>query len=143
MLRVRNHSKSQYIIYAVPERIWAQSVALVSGFTDTGIYYSCTIVVKVYWMYLCACMCRQVYVCALRRHEGNRICMCMCMCITRLDIGRPQTRWDEGVDNARRILASRTHSTNGGNALSIGTIIFNACSKARAFAEQYSQHVNP
>jgi len=61
---------------------------------------------------------------------------------TRLNIGRPQTRWDEGVSNARRILASRTHSTRGDNALSIGTIIYNACSKARVFAEQFNQHVD-
>ena len=62
---------------------------------------------------------------------------------TRANIGRPQVRWEQGVANAKSILSARTKSQSGGNALTIGTIIFNACSRARVYAEQYRHTIIP
>ena len=42
---------------------------------------------------------------------------------TRLNIGKPTTRWDAGIELARASLASRAASQNSSNALSIGSRI--------------------
>ena len=45
---------------------------------------------------------------------------------TRLNIGRPQPRWEAGVDLARSFLAGRGHHLRGGNSLSVGSRIRSA-----------------
>jgi hypothetical protein len=52
---------------------------------------------------------------------------------TRLNIGRPQTRWHEGVALAETILQNQGSSAWSGRALSIGTIIRGAMQQARDF----------
>ena len=54
---------------------------------------------------------------------------------TRLNIGRPQPRWDSGVQIAKAVLETRVMSEQGGNALSIGTIVRNAVIATRQFSD--------
>jgi len=53
---------------------------------------------------------------------------------TRLNIGRPQQRWEQGVALARQCLAERTAHTIGNNSLSIGSIVRSAIVAAREYA---------
>ena len=52
---------------------------------------------------------------------------------TRLNIGRPQQRWEQGVALARQYLAQRTAHTIGNNSLSIGSIVRSAIVAAREY----------
>ena len=52
---------------------------------------------------------------------------------TRLNIGQPQTRWDEGVALARSVLQSRDITIKGRQPLAIGSRIRNAISTMREF----------
>ena len=45
---------------------------------------------------------------------------------TRLNIGKPQARWDAGISLARVVLGSRSDSLSGSHSLSIGSRIRNA-----------------
>ena len=56
---------------------------------------------------------------------------------TRLNIGRPQMRWADGVTVAEEVLKGRSVSQNGGNALSISTAIREAVASARCFADSF------
>ena len=53
---------------------------------------------------------------------------------TKLNIGRPQQRWEQGVALARQCLAERTAHTIGNNSLSIGSIVRGAIVAAREYA---------
>ena len=55
---------------------------------------------------------------------------------TRLNIGRPQQRWDQGVLLAKTVLEGRTMNLNQKNALTIGTQIRNALQQIRATVTQ-------
>ena len=52
---------------------------------------------------------------------------------TRLNVGRPQVRWDVGVTVARESIAVRTRSAQGGASRSIGSIVSDAMQSAREF----------
>ena len=52
---------------------------------------------------------------------------------TRLNIGRPQPRWGDGVILAQNILNSRTTAVRGNNAVTVGTVIRETVSSGRAF----------
>ena len=52
---------------------------------------------------------------------------------TRLNIGRPQPRWQDGCDIARSVLSARSISLKGSNAWTVGTIIKESIDTARAF----------
>ena len=56
---------------------------------------------------------------------------------TRCNVGRPQTRWADGVNIAQHVLNGRTLNSKGTQALSIGTAIMEAMDTARAFVEQF------
>ena len=56
---------------------------------------------------------------------------------TRLNIGRPQPRWDSGVHIARAVLESRVTNERSTNALTIGTIVRNAVVATRQFADNF------
>ena len=51
---------------------------------------------------------------------------------TRLNNGRPQTRWEERLVVAKAVLEGRSLAERGSNALSIGTIVREAVTAARA-----------
>ena len=51
---------------------------------------------------------------------------------TRLNIGRPQVRWQEGHTTSVHILQHRDQTARGNNSLSVGTIFREAVSGARA-----------
>ena len=55
-----------------------------------------------------------------------------------LNIGRPQPRWDSGVQIAKAVLETRVMSEQGGNALSIGTIVRNAVIAARQLSDNFA-----
>ena len=59
---------------------------------------------------------------------GSRYSLLVGRTGTRLNIGRPQVRWEHGVDLAREVLQSRDVSLKGSNAMTIGTRIRNALS---------------
>ena len=52
---------------------------------------------------------------------------------TRMNIGRPQPRWQDGCSIARDAKKARAQSIKGKNARTIGTIIREALETARAF----------
>ena len=52
---------------------------------------------------------------------------------TRLNIGRPQPRWGDGVILAQNMLNSSTTTVRGNNAVTVGTVIREAVSSGRAF----------
>ena len=54
---------------------------------------------------------------------------------TRMNIGRPQPRWQEGCSVARDAKTARAHSIKGENARTIGTIIREAIEAARVFVK--------
>ena len=58
---------------------------------------------------------------------------------TRLNIGRPQVRWSDGLDVARSLCEIRSESVKGSNALSIGTRIREALSGLRDTALMLSR----
>ena len=51
---------------------------------------------------------------------------------TRCNIGRPQVRWEAGVELAEQYLRSRTEAIRGGNALTVGTRIRQALANLRS-----------
>ena len=55
---------------------------------------------------------------------------------TRCNVGRPQTRWEEGVSLANEVASARAISLRGNNAVSIGTRIRNALIKLSTTAQQ-------
>ena len=59
---------------------------------------------------------------------------------TRLNIGRPQPRWDSGVHIATAVLESRVMNEQGSNALTIGTIVRNAVIATRQFADNFASY---
>ena len=50
---------------------------------------------------------------------------------SRLNIGRPQTRWTSGVENAQVALSARPSHTRGGNSLSLSTGLREALNHVR------------
>ena len=50
---------------------------------------------------------------------------------TRLNIGRPQTRWATGIDNANAAINARQTHTRGSNSFSVGTRLREAISQLR------------
>ena len=53
---------------------------------------------------------------------------------TPLNIGRPQTRWVDGVDAAAAVLKQGTKAATCNNAITIGTIIRRAINDVQSFA---------
>ena len=53
---------------------------------------------------------------------------------TRLNIGRPQTRWSDGISLAKLCIAERDTHFKGKHSLSIGNIVRNAMISARESA---------
>ena len=56
---------------------------------------------------------------------------------TRLNIGRPQTRWETGHATAVQMLGHRTTNDRSSNMLSVGTIFREVVTSARAVLEQW------
>jgi hypothetical protein len=56
---------------------------------------------------------------------------------TRLNVGRPQVRWEDGFNTARILLDSRVASVQGNNMLSISTIFRETFSTVRNSLRQY------
>ena len=57
---------------------------------------------------------------------------------TRLNIGRPQVRWADGLSVARLLLEGRQSSLDGNNALSVGSAIREAITIARNYVEMFN-----
>ena len=57
---------------------------------------------------------------------------------TRLNVGRPQVRWEDGFNTARILLDSRVASVQGNNMLSISTIFRETFSTVRNSLRQYA-----
>ena len=57
---------------------------------------------------------------------------------TRLNIGRPQVRWADGLSVARLLLEGRQSSLDGNNALSVGSAIREAITTARNYVEMFN-----
>lgn len=73
------------------------------------------------------------HVCVCLSANGSRSSLYSGRTGTRLNMGRPQPRWQEVCDIARSALGSRATSIKGRNARTIGTIIKEAIDAARAF----------
>ena len=56
---------------------------------------------------------------------------------TRLNIGRPQVRWADGLSVARLLLEGRQSSLDGNNALSGGSAIRESVTTARNYVEMF------
>ena len=56
---------------------------------------------------------------------------------TRLNIGQPQTRWEEGLALAKTVSSTRDTSFVGNSSLSIGTRIREAMSTLRGLMEPF------
>ena len=56
---------------------------------------------------------------------------------TRLEIWRPQQRWEHGVALAKQCLAERTSHSMRNNSFSIGTFVRSAAIAAREYAAQH------
>ena len=57
---------------------------------------------------------------------------------TRLNIGQPQPRWEEGVALAKTVLGSRDTTLIGNQPLSIGSRIRNAMSTLHRFFDSHA-----
>ena len=51
---------------------------------------------------------------------------------TRLNIGRPQTRWHEGLETCVLLCENRSTASRGSNSLTVGTIFREVATSARA-----------
>ena len=79
---------------------------------------------------MCVCVCEGQWLMHKRaewvsQHESssNRVTMRAGRTGTRLNIGQPQIRWEEGLALAKSVLSTRDTSLIGNNSLSIGTRI--------------------
>ena len=79
---------------------------------------------------------------ASRLSNSNRISALAGRTGTRLNIGQPQPRWDEGVALAREVLQSRSVALKGAQPLGIGSRIRNAVSSLREFMNGHASTSN-
>ena len=71
-----------------------------------------------------------VYICCISYY------LCVRVRVTRLNIGRPQVRWQDGCAIARGTQQARTIAIRGQNARTVGTIIKELFDAARAFVNR-------
>ena len=79
---------------------------------------------------------------ASRLSNSNRISALAGRTGTRLNIGQPQPRWDEGVALAREVLQTRSVALKGAQPLGIGSRIRNAVSSLREFMNGHASTSN-